>query len=625
MLIKKKLNLLNLLLIVGVVSGIVIFAIRLTPAVIMRSEKDTLMFLNSEISELRAEVNKLALSPLADQKEAIEKSYARLEEQFVLLGQVKALSADDDIREAVEKIKRLYALLNENYKNLNERLEQLAEAAREIYYMDTVKIETFRNSNFLKMSERAEEVTTEIDNLYSFIAIIDSNLSSTYQVVREQFEVINKLIEKRETFAYLYGAVVILIITIGTFTAVLLSTGKIASTIVKAARGIREMSSGDISKEFSVDSRDEIGELSGNLNFLIGNLKKVFESMKASSAEGVRLKEELIASTSQTSAAAQEISSNSGSIRKQVLQLSEQVAGAEEAAKVLKESLSALAGYIRSQTAMVEESTSSVTEMISSIKNIAGITEKKLQATNILVRTAENGGEKLNTTTTTIDAITENLDQIKGTATIIQQIASQTNLLAMNAAIESAHAGEAGRGFAVVADEIRKLAEASSANSKEISGVIKEVVSRIELASSAGEETQQAFSAINSEVSGVSLSLHEISNSMDELNTGGEQILEAMTGLQEVSSGVQQGSIRMNDAFDEVYLAIGSVDQVSTEVAGSVAEIDTGIREISSSMLMLSELAENLGEITDLLEKEAAQFTTESSEEVPDQDKQPVP
>ncbi|WP_319558866.1 HAMP domain-containing methyl-accepting chemotaxis protein [Marispirochaeta sp.] len=625
MLIKKKLNLLNLLLIVGVVSGIVIFAIRLTPAVIMRSEKDTLMFLNSEISELRAEVNKLALSPLANQKMEIEERYNGLKEQFTLLGQVKALSTDDDILEAVETIQRLYALLNENYQTLMQRLERLSKDARDIYYTDNVKIETFRNSNFLKMSERAEEVTTEIDNLYSFIAIIDSNLSSTYQVVREQFEVINKLIEKRETFAYLYGAVVILIITIGTFTAVLLSTGKIASTIVKAARGIREMSSGDISKEFSVDSRDEIGELSGNLNFLIGNLKKVFESMKASSAEGVRLKEELIASTSQTSAAAQEISSNSGSIRKQVLQLSEQVAGAEEAAKVLKESLSALAGYIRSQTAMVEESTSSVTEMISSIKNIAGITEKKLQATNILVRTAENGGEKLNTTTTTIDAITENLDQIKGTATIIQQIASQTNLLAMNAAIESAHAGEAGRGFAVVADEIRKLAEASSANSKEISGVIKEVVSRIELASSAGEETQQAFSAINSEVSGVSLSLHEISNSMDELNTGGEQILEAMTGLQEVSSGVQQGSIRMNDAFDEVYLAIGSVDQVSTEVAGSVAEIDTGIREISSSMLMLSELAENLGEITDLLEKEAAQFTTESSEEVPDQDKQPVP
>jgi methyl-accepting chemotaxis protein len=336
--------------------------------------------------------------------------------------------------------------------------------------------------------------------------------------------------------------------------------------------------------------------------------------MKQSSNEGVLLKEELISSASQTSAAAIQIASTSKTIENQFVGLSERVSGASEANQQMKTSLQSLDEYVQDQMAMVEESTSSVTEMISSINNVADITTKKRAATETLVVTAESGGNKLNATTAVISEITENLDEIKGMATIIEQIASQTNLLAMNAAIEAAHAGDAGRGFAVVADEIRKLAEAASMNSKQISGVLKEVVNRIEIASASSKETEEAFRAIDGEVQGVSQSLDEISSSMDELAVGGQQILEAMVSLQDVSVKVGQGSDSMMNASSNVSEAIDIVARITAEVSGSASEINIGITEVSNATMLVTDLSEKLGEITDNLELEAAAYKTEEDD-----------
>ena len=100
---------------------------------------------------------------------------------------------------------------------------------------------------------------------------------------------------------------------------------------------------------------------------------------------------------------------------------------------------------------------------------------------------------------------------------MIRDLANQTNLLAMNAAIEAAHAGEAGMGFAIVADEIRRLAEASSTNSKRISGVLKEVVAKIEQAASSGDSTKAVFSLMDTEVAAASGAFSEIAAAMSQL------------------------------------------------------------------------------------------------------------
>lgn len=610
--IRKKLNLLAIGVIGALFIGVIAFGFTLAPTILMRSEKDNLMVLDTSISELRAEVNKLANAQLASQRDVIVTDHELLTKNFEMLDHVEALSKDEDIAESIQIMKRLYTLYSGNYFDLISNITNLGQEAEEIFFTDNVKIDTFRESSLVKRSGKENVINSKIKSLLSVITILDSNLTSTHMVVAEQFELMDNLINKKELNAYIIGVAMIVVIGIAAFIAVFFITGMIVRSISTAHKGIELMSSGDLSINFDIKSRDEIQSLGENLNTLTDKLKNVFSSMKSGAKDGVELQEELITSTNQTSAAAQEIASNSESIRKQFNSLAELASGAQEASEVMKRTLGMLSDFISEQKSMVEESTTAVTQMISSINNVTDITQKKKSATDILVKTAESGGAKLDTTTSIINDITSNLDEIKGTASIIQQIASQTNLLAMNAAIEAAHAGDAGRGFAVVADEIRKLAEASSMNSKQISGVLKEVVERIEMASSAGSETQLAFNAIDTEVKDVSQSLEEISMSMDELSIGGKQILQSMTGLQEVSFKVDGGNSEMDQASVKVSDAISTVSRVTSEVANSAAEITAGIQEISTSMLLLSDLAEKLGEITDLLETEASQYKTDA-------------
>ncbi len=615
--IRKKLNLLAIGVIGTLFIGVIAFGLTLAPTILMRTEKDNLMVLDTSISELRAEVNKLANAQLASQRDVIIADHEQLTKNFEMLDNVEALSKDEDIAESIQIMKRLYTLYSGNYFDLISNITNLGQEAEAIFFTDNVKIDTFRESTLVQNSGKENIIYSKVKSLLSVITILDSNLTSTHMVVTEQFELMNDLINKKELNAYIIGVGIIVVIGIAAFIAVFFITGLIVRSISAAHKGIELMSSGDLSINFDIKSKDEIQSLGENLNTLTDKLKNVFSSMKSGAKDGVELQEELITSTNQTSAAAQEIASNSESIRKQFNSLAELASGAQEASEIMKRTLGMLSDFIGEQKSMVEESTTAVTQMISSINNVTEITQKKKSATDILVKTAESGGAKLDTTTSIINDITSNLDEIKGTASIIQQIASQTNLLAMNAAIEAAHAGEAGRGFAVVADEIRKLAEASSMNSKQISGVLKEVVERIEMASSAGSETQLAFNAIDTEVKGVSQSLEEISMSMEELSIGGKQILQSMTGLQEVSFKVDGGNSEMDQASVKVSDAISTVSRVTSEVANSAAEITAGIKEISSSMLLLSDLAEKLGEITDLLETEASQYKTEAAAETP--------
>ncbi|MBI9103840.1 MAG: methyl-accepting chemotaxis protein [Spirochaetales bacterium] len=614
MTIGRKLTLLIagiiLMLFVGGYSFIAIYL----PVRKMQAEKESLFTLDSVVLELRANVNKLSDAPFGSQSEIIIENGTALKVELERLEGIEVLKQDVKIAASLKVISNITTLYEVNYMHLLEEMDGLNTIFMENFYTKDKTISELSNLDKLDKLDEKAQIVFGFEKIRSITSTLDSNLTSTHMVILEQFAVIEGIISDREAQAFLLGIIVIVVIALAAFIAAFLIARKISGNVKAAGSGIRRLSEGDISCEISISSKDEIGELSRNLNSMIGRLKQAFNSMKEGSTEGVALKEELIASASETSAAAVEISTTSRTIEKQFTSLGNRVTGASEANQQMAESLLSLEGYVQEQTAMVEQSTSSVTEMISSINSVADITLKKRAATEALVRTAESGGAKLKVTTGIIREITGNLDEIKGTAAIIQQIASQTNLLAMNAAIEAAHAGDSGRGFAVVADEIRKLAEASSKNSKQISGVLKEVVGRIETAGQSSHETEAAFSAIDTEVQGVSQSLEEINASMDELKVGGHQILEAMSGLQDVSVKVGSGSEVMKGTTAKVSEAIDAVERITVEVSGSASEIHSGISEVSSAMSAVTELSERLGDITDRLEREASLFKTEVDE-----------
>ena len=365
---------------------------------------------------------------------------------------------------------------------------------------------------------------------------------------------------------------------------------------------------GDLTRHLVKKSNDEIGELAAHFNSFIDSLRDSIFNIKASLEQTMEVKNDMGSNTEETVASVNQMTANINSTREQIQSLNESVDNSTKAVKDIDGNIQSSLNGIESQAAMVEETTASVTQMIASISNISGITVKKKESTTTLVETAQAGGMKLNETSSVISEIATNIDQINDMVVIINNIASQTNLLSMNAAIEAAHAGDAGKGFAVVSDEIRKLADTASSNSRDISVVLGDIVGKIEKASVLSGETEKAFNLIDNEVKDVALSFDEISGTMAELASGSEQIQKSMSILTDVSQTVTSNSGSMQSSSKNLQKTMSEVENIASVVSNAISEIVTGISEINNAMENVSRINIVLGESADKLDNEVSRF-----------------
>jgi len=256
-----------------------------------------------------------------------------------------------------------------------------------------------------------------------------------------------------------------------------------------------------------------------------------------------------------------------------------------------------LSNIIAEQVSMVEQSSAAINQMLASITSVAGITADQTKIANSLVKASDEGFRKLTESALIAKDISDSVDDIKGTTQVISAIAAQTNLLAMNAAIEAAHAGDAGRGFAVVADEIRKLAESSNKNSKRISDTIKAVVEKISQNTEMSQDTVSVFETINRNMGTISERVQETSRSMEEMKTGGDQIIIAISRLQEISFDVDEtgkdildnsGSVKgMMDRLavlaEDLKVAMSKIGNKSDTISSNIESLNEGMRDVSTS------------------------------------------
>lgn len=502
------------------------------------------------------------------------------EMQFIMTGRnnderAYMLTGDEEFRmelkDKAAKVDSLFAKMNSSLEASHHREEM--EEAKRLY------------KSFLESSDKAVEA---MDNGLREEAIahhfgqerqsrkaLDSVVSRLVEEVRNEIEADQQELAENEGIS---AIIQLFFNVVGILVAIVVGGYLIRSIVVPLHRVNKQLhdiadGKGDLTQKLTVFSKDEIGQLAGSFNRMLANLRELISQVRAHAQQVAAAAEQLTASSKQTSQATEQIAITIQEMAEGTDRQSQNVEESQQEVEEISAGIEKIAARAQSVSAAAASTSELATEgdrtIQQSVSQMNGI------------------GETMEHLTALVGGLGKRSEQIGHIVEVITQISGQTNLLALNAAIEAARAGEHGRGFAVVADEVRKLAEQASASAQEIS----QLVASIQL------ETNEAVLTMEK-------GSQEVSDGMGGVARAGEafsQIRDAVVGvtneIQEVSTAAHtltESTGKVGQSMQMIATVAQSAVSLSVGVSSATEEQLASMEEIYSSAASLASLADDL-------------------------------
>ncbi len=270
----------------------------------------------------------------------------------------------------------------------------------------------------------------------------------------------------------------------------------------------------------------------------------------------------------------------------------------------ISKNITHLNAMIERQADAIAQAGSSIEEMIGNIRSVTDSVEKMSTEFMDLNNATAEGVRKNLVVNELLETVLSQSKALQETNQIISSISSQTNLLSMNAMIESAHAGEAGQGFAVVAEEIRKLADTSAAQSKNIRENLKTIAENINKVVESANSSKSSFELVSQKAQNTSQLVLTIKGAMEEQNEGSKQVVDALNAMNKTSGDVQTSSREIENGTKEILAAIETLKASSANMSDNFNKIVATTQATQKATARLSQFATEMsGAVNDISKK----------------------
>ncbi|MCL2557799.1 MAG: methyl-accepting chemotaxis protein [Treponema sp.] len=364
-----------------------------------------------------------------------------------------------------------------------------------------------------------------------------------------------------------------------------------------------------LGRRINVKGKNEIGELANFFNITFENIGSLVSVIKNKSDELTGIGESLSTNMTETALAAERISDSVSDIRGKVVNQSASVRETHSTMEQLTSNIKQLDGHVEAQSSRVSGVSSAVEQMAASIRSVTDTLLKNEASVRSLMDASDVGRAGVRDVVQDIQEIARESEGLMDINSVMQNIASQTNLLSMNAAIEAAHAGDAGRGFAVVADEIRKLAESSSMQSKTVGEVLKKMKDSVVKITKSAESVLDKFEAIDANVRVVADQEGTIRNAMEEQREGSRQMLDGAGSMVEITDLVGSGASEMLNGAKEVIVESVNLEKAAQDIALGMDEMSGNAERIGLAVKRVNEISVVNRAGLEALKNEVSHFT----------------